>query len=243
MKNWFKDWFSSEEYFNVYNHRDLNDARLLCNLILRETQLKEDALILDAACGFGRHALFFASKGYNVIGFDLSKLFLDKARSQAVKSGLNLKLVCTDIRYVCFKVRFDLILNLFTSFGYFESDEENFSFIERSYKFLNNDGWYVFDYLNKTYLEKNLEAETIRKINGLVITEKRSIRNKRVIKKIEINNGNKIKTFYESVKLYSSHTLIKKFEQFGYKLVNLYGDYNGSSYSDNSPRLIMFFKK
>ncbi len=243
MKNWYKDWFSSEEYFNVYNHRDLNEAHLFCNLILRETQPKKDALILDAACGFGRHALFFASKGYNVIGFDLSKLFLNKARNEAAKSSLDIKLICADIRNVCFKTRFDLILNLFTSFGYFESDEENFSFIQRSYNFLNNDGWFVFDYLNKTYLEKNLKTETIRKINGLVITEKRSFRDNRVIKKIEIKEGNNFKTFYESVKLYSSNTLIKKFEQFGYKLVNLYGDYSGSSYSDNSPRLIMFFKK
>lgn len=243
MENWYKDWFSSEEYFNVYNHRDLSDARLLGELILRETRLEKNGLILDAACGFGRHALFFASKGYDVVGFDLSKLFLDRARKEAAESNLNIKLIRADIRRICFKARFDIILNLFTSFGYFESDDENFSFLERSYDFLKTGGWYVFDYLNKTYLENNLEEKTVRKINGAIITEKRRIGKDRVIKEIIIDYGGNRKTFYESVKLYDSKTLQKKFEQIGYKLVNLYGDYNGNSYAEDTPRLIMFLKK
>ena len=124
-RDWFKDWFASEEYLTVYNHRDSEDAEQLSDLIIETIKPNTGAWILDAACGAGRHGLYFSSKGYNVFGFDLSNNLLLKAKSEARLRKLNINLVQADIRKVCFKKRFFAVLNLFTSFGYFETDEEN----------------------------------------------------------------------------------------------------------------------
>ena len=150
MKNeWFKDWFASEDYLKVYNHRDSKDAQNLSNLIIKTINPQPKDFILDAACGAGRHGLYFAHKGYNVVGFDLSRTLLHKAREDAKSMGIIPNLVQADIRRVYFKQKFFAVLNLFTSFGYFETDEENFLFVEHSTKFLERNGFYILDYFNK----------------------------------------------------------------------------------------------
>lgn len=244
MQNWFKDWFNSEDYLKVYNHRDSLDAQKLSDLILSSTNIPKTAKILDAACGYGRHAIYISSKGYNVVGFDLSKTLLTKAKEEALIQNVSLNLILADIREICFKTKFDLILNLFTSFGYFETDKENFSFIERAFEFLKDNGFYVLDYFNKSYLEKNLIEKSERIIDDMNVIEKRKIENDRVIKEIIIMKKKSTQKFMESVKLYDSQTLIKEFVRSGYKLYNLFGDYDGNNYDEKtSPRLILIFRK
>lgn len=244
MEDWYKDWFSSEDYLNVYNHRDTKDAQKLSELILEETKPQTGAAILDAACGAGRHASFFASKGYNVFGFDLSKTLLMKAKEHSANLNLKLYLIRTDFREICFKNQFDIILNLFTSFGYFESDEENFNFIQKSINFLKKEGYYIFDYLNKVYLENNLVGESEREIDGLTIYEKRRIEKGRVIKEILLNNDGKENFYIESVKLYDYKSVVEKFFSCGYKLVKAYGDEYGADFDEKkSPRMILILKK
>lgn len=244
MQNWFKDWFNSSDYLKVYNHRDSLDAQKLSDLILSSIHLPNNAKILDAACGSGRHAIYLSSKGFNVIGFDLSRTLLKKAKEEASINNIKLNLILADIREICFKGKFDLILNLFTSFGYFETDEENFSFIKRAFHFLNNDGFYVLDYFNKSYLERNLVYESEKYFDDMIVLEKRRIENQRVIKEIVILKENDTNRFIESVKLYDSKTIINKFLSGGYKLFKTFGDYDGNIYNeDSSPRLILIFQK
>lgn len=244
MQNWYKDWFESPNYLHVYNHRDDTDAQKLSDLILSTTNLSPSSKILDAACGSGRHAIYFSLKGYKVFGFDLSKNLLQKAYENSVAQYVHLHLIQADIREICFKSEFDLILNLFTSFGYFESDEENFSFIKRAFSFLKENGYYVMDYFNKYYLEKNLVPESEKNIDELKIIEKRKIENDRVIKEITILKNNFEEKYFESVKLYDANKIIEEFLRSGYKLDKIFGDYDGNEFQETiSPRVILFFKK
>lgn len=244
MKSWFKDWFSSDNYLKVYDHRDFRDAEKLAQLILKSIPLSRDGKILDAACGAGRHSLIFAENGFNVTGFDLSSTLLLKAKEEAFERKLFLNLVRADIREIQFKTKFDLILNLFTSFGYFESDEENFRFVKNSIEFLNEDGFYVLDFLNKNFVENNLIAESYKNIDGIDIKESRKIENQRVIKKIVLKQDQLVNEFKEYVCLYGKDFIVKQFLKFGYKLVNSFGDYEGSEYCPKtSPRMILIFQK
>lgn len=239
-KNWFIDWFASDFYQTVYNHRNISDANKLIDLIILKTGLKQNCWILDAACGFGRHSQIFADKSMNVVGFDLSKTLLLRAKENLIDFN-NAFLLRADIRNVCFKNKFDLISNLFTSFGYFESDEENFSFVKKSTKFLKEDGFFVFDYFNQFYLEKKLIPSSEREVNGIRISEKREIKNKRIVKEIIIQNS-KTDKFYESVKLYSKDEIINHFGKFGYKPRFIFGDYDGNNFDEElSERLVIFF--
>ncbi len=240
MSEWFEDWFSSEQYLNVYKHRDQNDALLLLDLIHRTISIKNDFLILDAACGAGRYSNLLLQKGYKVIGFDLSLPLLKIAKTDAGKiSGENIYFR-SDIRSVKLKMKFNLILNVFTSFGYFVTDEENFSFINNSITFLKKKGYFVFDYINKQCLIDNLIPYSQKEIDGYLIEEKRKIENQRVIKEINISKGNERHSFTESVKLYSPGILFELFSKTGYKIIDVFGSYEGENFSEiNSSRIII----
>lgn len=241
-KDWFKEWFSSEEYNSVYNHRDDNDAKRLIDLILSNVSLNKNPLILDAACGRGRHLNYLSSLSLTVIGFDLSMQFLKKAKEGSLKR--NPPVFRADIREVCFKKNFDLILNLFTSFGYFENDEENFRFVKNGFGFLKEKGFYVLDYLNKSYLIQNLNPYSKRIVGNIALEEFREIINDRVIKKIIIEREGQKKIFYESVKLYPKDFLLEQFITFGYSYYKVFGDYEGNPFDENkSERLIIIFQK
>lgn len=242
-KSWFKDWFASEDYLKVYDHRDSMDAKNLSDLIIRTVNLKPNDFILDAACGAGRHGLYFASKGFPVIGFDLSRTLLLKAKEEAAKNGINPNLLLGDIREIYFKRRFLCVLNLFTSFGYFETDDENFLFVKHSAVFLKERGYYILDYFNKNYLEQNLVPISQRTVGNTLILENRKIENGRVIKRIKLVNGKESKEYFESVKLYDWKCIVEKFSNFGFQVNRIFGNYSGADFNENeSPRIIIAFQ-
>ena len=243
MNEWFRKWFASDEYLKVYSHRNEEDANNLLNLVLNNIPQKENYKVLDAACGAGRHSLPLALKGFDVTGFDLSKTLLKVAKINSAELDLDIKYVCSDIRYVNFNAKFDLILNMFTSFGYFENDAENFMFFENAREFLNIDGIFVLDYFNKNYLENNVIPYSERVTEGRLIRENREIKNGKIIKKIKIQNNDKLYEYYESVKLYSRDEIVNVFNKLGYKLINEFGNYLGHNFNyDLSERVILFFK-
>lgn len=244
IKEWYKDWFASEDYLDVYKHRNLEDTEKLVKLILSNVQISSDASILDAACGAGRYSIKFAELGFNVTGFDLSSTLLEIAKSEAEKRNLKINFKLSDIREFFTSEKYDLVVSLFTSFGYFDSDDENFMFINNAYKMLSDNGYYVLDYLNKEFLENNLVGNTEKKIEDKNIFESRQIRNNRVEKKIKIVKDNNSSEYLESVKLYSYHQLIEKFNAIGFKEIKTFGDYEGNDYhSKTSERCIIIFQK
>jgi len=243
-KEWYKDWFSSEEYNFVYSHRNFDDAKQIIDLIISTLGLKKTDYLLDAPCGTGRHLIYLISLGYNVVGFDLSFPFLIKAKKIVLDNGFTPLLFRGDIRNFCLKKKFDCILNLFTSFGYFFSDDENFQFPINSLNLLNQGGYFVLDYINKEFLINNLVPNSVKEYNGITVIEKREIKDDRVIKTINLIKGNESKTYYESVKLYSKDIILERFMRIGYSLAYIFGDYKGNKFNEkDSERLIMIFRK
>jgi len=244
MADWFKDWFASDFYLSVYNHRNDEDAEKFLNGLLELISLSKGAKILDAACGAGRHSLFMARKKFDVTAFDLSLPLLNKGIEKGRELNLDIKFFNGDLRFIHLKERFDLIMNLFTSFGYFNNDEENFSFIKSAYEMLKEDGYFVFDYLNEQFLRKNLVPESGRNINGLKIFEKREIIKNRIVKKITIENGRERRDYEESVQLYSFDEIIRKFNEIGFSARKVWGNYSLDGFiPDTSERIIIIFKK
>jgi SAM-dependent methyltransferase len=244
MEEWFRNWFSSEEYLDVYQHRDDDDARKLLELIFRKTNLPRNSFILDAACGAGRHLLNLTKEGYNCIGFDLSMTLLKKAKEEAELKRIPINLFRADIRKVCLKAKFDLVMNLFTSFGYFLTDEENFRFCVSAFNMLKSKGVYVLDYLNADYVKENLLPESIREVGDKIITENRKIDKGRVVKEITIKSKDVVSTYHESVKLYPKDVLIKELLKIGFELDSVFGDYDGAEFNnETSSRLILIMKR
>jgi len=244
MHDWFKNWFSSDEYLNVYRHRDSDDAAKSIDLILTNITLKNNATILDAACGAGRHSILLSKMGFKVFAFDLSKNLLNIAKNNSAKNNINLNLFCSDLRNLALNSSFDLILNMFTSFGYFKTDEENYSFFKTAESILKNNGYLILDYFNKFYVESTLVKYSEKNIDGKIFNEHRYIENNRVHKDIIIDHVDKQYSFFESVRLYSKSEIVKNLNSFGLSEYKTFGNYSGEPFNEKtSERLIIIFKK
>lgn len=203
--------------------------------------------VLDIACGAGRHSLELARRGFDVTGFDLSEFLIGEAKKSlksAEEKNLNAKFLIKDMRNFNFKNSFDIAVNIFTSFGYFDNDEENFSVIKNVSRSLKRGGYFLFDFLNKKHLEKNLVPYSENKVDGHLMKQSRKIENGYVKKKIFIKSSKKTMNFEEKLRLYSAHEFKYAFENNGLSLKNSFGDYYGSKFNETkSPRLILIAQK
>ncbi len=241
---WFKDWFETDEYLNVYQHRNERDAEELVQLILNNLAINHSANVLDMASGTGRHSILFARNGFKVTAVDLSKNMLSVARRKAESENLNINFIQSDLRYFAYSEKFDLIVNLFTSFGYFESDEENFKILKSAYELLSENGYFVLDFFNKYFIENNLIPESIEKMGSTEIIQQRKIAGKRILKDIIIKRNGHSEKYKESVRMYSAEELTRELTRIGFAIEKTFGDFHGSMFDKTySKRIILFARK
>lgn len=242
--SWYTEWFNSENYLKVYSHRDESEAERLVELIVQTLSIKPDSKILDMACGSGRHAVIFAKRGFDVTAVDLSQRLLSDAKATARENDVKINFVLSDILDFETTQRFNLALNLFTSIGYFDNDEDNFRVILKANELLIDGGYFVIDYFNKNYLLKNLIPTSVFSENGLRITQNRIIEGNRVRKNISIESNGLVEEYYESVRLYNHDEMLTHIKKAGFNIFNEFGDYNGNNFNkESSPRLIIVAKK
>jgi ubiquinone/menaquinone biosynthesis C-methylase UbiE len=241
---WFKHWFNSEEYLKVYRHRDEKEAEDLVKLVLDNIDVSGVKNVLDMAAGSGRHAVIFAQEGFNITAVDLSENLLSIAKNNAVKKDVKIDYVHSDIRHFDPGVKYDLILNLFTSIGYFEEDEENYYILDKGYKLLQKNGFFVLDYFNNKFLENNLVPNTTDELDGSVITQNRFIDGERIIKEITIRKEGKVDKFVESVRMFSKDELVDMMQKIGFRIIRTFGDFKGNPFElESSPRIIIIAGK
>ena len=175
MTEWFEDWFNTEEYLNVYRHRNEEDAKNLFDLIIKNVLLEKGSKVLDLACGAGRHSILFAKNNFDVTAVDISDNLLNVGRKTAEELKLNINFIKSDLRKLNLNEKFHLIINLFTSFGYFETDDENGEVIKMASQHLVDNGYFVLDFFNIIYLQKNLIPISYDKIEDGIIKQERVI--------------------------------------------------------------------
>ena len=244
MAEWFEEWFNTEEYLNVYRHRNEEDAKNLFNLIRKNIVLENGSKVLDLACGAGRHSILFAKNGFDVTAVDISDNLLNVARKTAEEFKLNINFIKNDLRKLDLTDKFHLIINLFTSFGYFESDDENDEVIKIASQHLVDNGYFVMDFFNIIYLKNNLIPISYDKIEDGIIKQERAMEGNRIVKKIIITRRAVEKRYFESVRTFTKDELTFLFEDNGLKVQSIYGDYLGNSFTEgSSPRIIIIAKK
>ena len=244
MSEWFEVWFNTEEYLEVYQHRNEADAKELVQLILKNVSLDRNASVLDLACGAGRHSILFAKRGFKVTAVDLSDNLLRVAKKSTEKNKVNIDFLKSDLRQFAFCKSFDLIVNLFTSFGYFECDAENLKLFETVNKYLAPSGYFVLDYFNKTFIENNLVKESRDNFRQISLVQKRHIEKNRVIKDIYINRNGTTARYKESVRMFSREELISAIEKAGLKIRNVFGGFKAEEFDEmNSQRIIIIAQK
>jgi SAM-dependent methyltransferase len=238
--SWYEDWFSSDAYDLVYEHRDREEAERCIDLIEREAGPTPGDTILDVGCGRGRHALILAERGYDVIGLDLSERAIDVARSRAADAGLNVDFRVGDMREPVGTDCVDGVVNLFTTFGYFEDDADNLRALRAMVTALRPGGWLVQDFLNAPQVRATLVPEDGRTTEaGITIRQERSIADGRINKDIFLERNGETHRFRESVRLLTCEDLVRMHDAAGLTVQSVYGTYDGAPRTPTTPRCIL----
>lgn len=242
---WFEEWFRSDFYVKLYSHRDQEEAEACVDLILDSTDLggrpHSELNALDLACGPGRHAIVLAKRGLGVTAVDLSPTLLSIASRAAEEAEAPIRFIRSDMREIDFEGEFDLVLQLFTSFGYFEERSDDALVLQRVRAALRSGGYYALDLINERYLRETLVPLSIRSLDGIEIREERRLVEERVEKRIEIpTSDGQTHEFIESVRLYSPETIEGMLYDASLAPVHWFGSYAGERFDpETSERMLV----
>ena len=249
-RNPASDWYKTAfrfDYLRVYPHRNDEEARLQVDFLLERLDNAPPCDVLDLGCGDGRHSLELARRGYRVTGLDLSEDLLDRARSRTVDEGLDVTFIQSDMRDAPGVSAFDLVVNFFTSFGYFSEDRENARVLDAIARSLRSGGRFLMDYLNRAYVISTLVPEDRRNVEGMEVEQRRWITGDpseagghvRINKHVRIREGGVERNYDESVRMYTLEELDAMMDLAGLKVAQTFGDFDGRPVSDDAPRNIL----
>ena len=233
--DWFEQWFG-EDYLHIYQHRDEQEAEHAIELIATNLAGREVNSVLDLGCGAGRHTKVLFERWWTV-GLDLSMALLKVARKESPDAPY----VRADMRELPFgDESFDLVVNLFTSFGYFEDDAEHARVLARVCAVTRRGGTLVIDFLNAGQVRRELVPYDERVENGITIEQTRTIsKDDRFVEK-RIRLRGRGKEYIERVRLLSEADLERMLGSAGFAVSKRFGDYSGTGWSEDSPRTILF---
>lgn len=238
-ENWFTSWFDTPYYHILYKDRNYREAQIFMDNLTHYLNLPEKAKVLDLACGKGRHSIYLNQLGFDVIGADLSENSIAEASKN---SNETLHFKVHDMREP-FEEKFDAIFNLFTSFGYFENDEDNLTTLKAIKESLSEYGFAVIDFMNVANVIETLVPEEVKTVDGIDFNIKRYIEDGHIFKEIDFEDQGRKYHFTEKVKALTLKDFEELMAEAGIFLLDIFGDYKLKKFhKTESERLIMIFK-
>jgi len=246
------DW--TENFFGKYYltiHKPLLTKQITLqeiNFIIDILDLDENNFILDIPCGFGRHSIPLAEKGFNVIGIDNNDEFLSLAnRIKNTRNLKNINFIKEDMQNLDYKNKFDAIINLFTSFGYYD-DEVNFDILKRMSKSLKKGGKLLIEFLNREWTIINTRINNqvwVVYPNNIVFLANNNfdVFTGRWISEQKVVDNGEIFNQSENIRLYSYVEMNKMLNELGLEIITSYGDYDKSPYTSDSTKMIILAEK
>jgi SAM-dependent methyltransferase len=209
--------------------------------------LKNKTKVFDCPCGYGRHSIELARRGYEVTGQDISALFLNKAKKEAECSGTSIRWVKGDMREIHFEEEFDVALCLFSSLGYLENDEEHQRAINQITKTLKRGGRFVLDVINRDRFIRTYQERTWKKLpDGSIIISEHDFDHttgRNLEKRIRIWANGKREEVFHFVRMYTIPELTAMFHKAGLTAKEMYGDFDASSITLHSRRYILIAER
>lgn len=237
---WYKRAFTTE-YLEIYRHRSPVQGRQQVGQMLASGILPKNGRVLDLCCGAGRHLLPMRAAGLDAVGLDLS---MDLLRAGSL-GGVAVR---ADARLVPFGAAlFDVVTNLFSSFGYFPDDEAHHGVLAEICRVLVPGGRLVIDHMNAEVVIRDLKPESIEQRDGLLLRQQRryDAKSRRVIKDVEYTpEGAETRRWHESVRLFTPAELDRFLTQAGLTVEARYGDLDGSGFDESaSSRQVVVARK
>ncbi len=231
---WYKEWFG-EEYLELYAHRGRGEAERHIDFVEKIFAGRRPRAVLDLACGAGRHTAALRRRGFRALGVDLSLTLLTQQPELPRVSG--------DMRCLPFAdATFDWVLNFFTSFGYFETERENFQVLEEIVRVLAHGGQFLIDLFNVERVLENLQARELRELNGRQVEIERwyDAKSQRINKRIRVHSTDRpLRSYLESVRAYRREEVLNGLRWAGLEVTDLFGSFQGETFDRDSERLIL----
>lgn len=238
---WFETWFDTEYYHILYSNRDDQEAEFFIDKLLNYIQPNKDkAHLLDLACGKGRHSIYMNKLGYQVTGVDLSENSISAAK---VYENEKLSFVVQDMREPL-NQKFSHILNMFTSFGYFDSIQDNQQVIRAIDAMSTSETVLVFDYLNAYKVRKKLVHSEQKIIKDITFNITRKTDSNHVYKYIQVIDGDKTFNFMERVQLLQLQDFRVLLESISFEIIDTFGNFQLDPFvEEQSDRLILIAQR
>lgn len=237
-KEWFDDWFDSPYYHVLYKSHDASEARQFIDTFISHFEFPKGLRIMDLACGRGRHAHYLNSLGYDVIGIDLSRHNVEYARQFENET---LRFIRHDMRQPFPVGQFDIILNVFTSFGYFQSIKENWKALIQVRDALKEEGMFLLDFFNPDKVVDQIIPYHEKTVDGILFKIKKEIKGDNcIIKHINFTVDGENYHFRERVRLITKDQFIGAFKKVGLTVEGIYGDYDFNPYHETESQRLIF---
>ena len=244
---WYEEFFD-ENYLRAYRPRlALVDAEKEVEFLIGQLRLQPGMRLLDLCCGQGRHAVPLARRGLRVTGLDLSGRLLAEAEKSAREAGVSVELVRRDMRDIPWSGEFDGAINMFTAFGYFDDDEQNFRVLEGMARALKPGGRFCLDVMSYSWLLRHYEEKGWSCGEGdLLELEERRMDwatgyHESETTFIEPDGSRKKRTI--RVRMFAPHELVSWLHRAGLTVESLFGDLAGSPFGLDTPRLVLVGRK
>lgn len=242
MAHWFENdrlWQAMEPF--IFGDEVLKAAKAEVDGIINLLKIKPGARILDMCCGPGRHTIELARRGFEVTGVDRTTLYLDQARTKAGEENLKIEFIQVGMDKFSRPDGFDAILSMYTSFGYFENQNDDRRVLKNIHNSLTKSGRLIIDLIGKERLTRIYQKRDWREIDGSLLLEERIpsedwryLNNRWII----IENGQR-EEFTFALRVYSAVELKELLHDVGFKKTELFSSLEGDKYSHQSGRLIV----
>ncbi len=245
-KDWYDDdWFWETFGPTMFGQKRWEDAPKEVDELILLLGIKSGSVILDLCCGQGRHSLELARRGFRVTGVDRTTSYLSEAKKRAKADGLHIEFIEEDMRKFSRAEGFDVVINMFTAFGYFEDLAEDKRVLSNIFSSLRKGGKLIIDVMGKEILARIFcERDWQEQDEFFVLQERKVSQNWSRMENrwILLKNGRQYETKF-SHRLYSATELLGLLTDSGFSCINIYGDLTGAEYDHNAKRLIAVANK
>ncbi|TET77901.1 class I SAM-dependent methyltransferase [candidate division TA06 bacterium] len=245
MSEWWRDFFD-KDYVDIYGPVDAKKTALEVEGIIKILKLRKGSKVLDLCCGYGRHSIGLTKRGFDVTGYDLSAVLLERARRDCEREKVNVNLVIGDMREIPFESEFDAVINMFTAFGYFENESEDQKVLDGVHAALRPGGKFLIDTINREWVTASFREKDWEKVGShqfaLDLRSFDPLTSRISVKTVILGGKQRIERSH-SMRFYTLTELGKMIEKSRMTLKSVYGHIDGRDYWIDTPRMVIFATK
>jgi len=241
-----KSWYEREDFWTALSPILFGRSRIAATneeveRIVSLLGLQAGSTVCDLCCGVGRHSVELARRQFCVTGVDRNLDYIETARRRGAAMGVDIEFVHEDMRSFWRSDCFDAVINMFTSFGYFEEPSDDIRVVENVYKSLKHDGKFLMELMGKEILARTFrERDWVQEDDVIVLEERKVIKNWSAIENrwTVVKDGTH-REYKFTHRLYSAVELSDVLKCCGFQRVDVCGDLAGAPYDEKAVRLVL----